>query len=66
MKKKLIFAMSTAILAAGLSFGVSYEAQATKDTCNGRKVFGDGDYANPECRRIGSGCPRSCGFLEFN
>jgi alpha-L-fucosidase len=62
MKKKLVFAMATAVLAAGLSFGVSYEAQARE--CEGRKVFGDGNYANPECRRIGSSCPRTCGFLE--
>jgi hypothetical protein len=63
MKKKLIFAFSIAVLAAGLSFGISYEANASN--CEGRKVFGDGEYANPECKRLGSGCPRACGFLEI-
>ncbi|WKK87526.1 hypothetical protein QYS48_12900 [Marivirga arenosa] len=49
MKKKLIFALSSAILAGGLSFGIMYEAKS-QDTfkppfCDngvvkGKKVFG--------------------------
>jgi hypothetical protein len=63
MKKKLIFALSTAVLSAGLSFGVSYEAEANGSICNGRtEINGDNML---ECKRIGQGCKRACGFLEL-
>lgn len=62
MKKKIIFAMSTALLAAGLLFGVSYEAQAR--VCKGSQDIGrDGGV---ECDRFGEGCMRNCRFLEMN
>jgi hypothetical protein len=56
MKKKLIFAFSIAVLAAGLSFGISFEAKSGPPFCNngveqGNKNLGICYGSGPECFR---------------
>jgi hypothetical protein len=53
--------MSTAVLAAGLSFGFSHKAKA--EVCQGRTEIGSDNQL--VCKRLGEGCNRICGFLEI-
>ncbi|MFQ3212959.1 MAG: hypothetical protein ACJAT1_001827 [Marivirga sp.] len=56
MKKKLIFAMSTALLAAGLSFGLSGNSEASAYPCKngiakGNNFLGACVGSGPDCFR---------------